>query len=212
MITAMQSFFAMAAVIISNQDATNLKSVADRLHSSVIEVKSSTKDEGPTWGTGVLLGDGLALTALHSVGVQGKDGHVSAMGDVVAIVYERGEVRAHVVAGAPELDLAILRLDSKDAPAPAPLAMVPPAVGERLVAMGASDEQIVAAGVTVSGESDDGSLLLISTRNIDSRFWGGPLFDGEGHLAAMTLSSMGQIKAMSISSLRSFIDQAAAAK
>jgi S1-C subfamily serine protease len=207
----MQNFLAMAAVII-NQDAANLKLVADRLHSSVIEVKASRKDESPSWGTGVLLGDGLALTAFHNVGVTAADGRISAMRDVVAIVYDHGEVRAHVVAGAPELDLAILRLDSKDAPEAAPLATQPPTVGERLVAMGASDEQIVAAGVTVSKESDDGSLLLVSSRNIDSRFWGGPVFDAEGHLTAMTLTSMGQIKAVSISSLRSLIDQAAAAK
>ena len=207
----MQNFLAMAAVII-NQDAANLKLVADRLHSSVIEVKASRKDESPSWGTGVLLGDGLALTAFHNVGLTAADGRISAMRDVVAIVYDHGEVRAHVVVGAPELDLAILRLDSKDAPEAAPLATQPPTVGERLVAMGASDEQIVAAGVTVSKESDDGSLLLVSSRNIDSRFWGGPVFDAEGHLTAMTLTSMGQIKAVSISSLRSLIDQAAAAK
>jgi S1-C subfamily serine protease len=207
----MQNFLAMAAVII-NQDAANLKLVADRLHSSVIEVKASRKNESPSWGTGVLLGDGLALTAFHTVGMTAADGRISAINDVVAIVYEHGEVRAHVVAGAPELDLAIIRLDGTGAPQAAPLATQPPTVGERLVAMGAADEQIVAAGVTVSKESDDGSLVMVSSRTIDSRFWGGPVFDGEGHLVAMTLTSEGPIKAMSISSLRSLIDQAAAAK
>jgi S1-C subfamily serine protease len=209
----MQTFLVMAAVFLNQSpDAVNLKTVADRLHTSVIEVKATRDQEQPSWGTGVLLGDGLALTALHNVGTRGADGHVTPMHDVVAVVYERGEVKAHLIAGAPELDLAILRLEGKDAPGAAPLATQPPAVGEHLVAMGASDEQIVAAGVTVQTESDDGSLLLGSTRTIDSRFWGGPMFDGAGHLAALTLSSKGEIKAVSISSLRSLIDQAAAAK
>jgi S1-C subfamily serine protease len=205
----MESFLVVAAVIINqSQDATKLRSVADRLHSSVIEVKASREDEETSWGTGVLLGNGLALTALHSVGTVAADGQVTPLGTIAAVVYDHGEVRAHVVAAAPELDLALLRLESVNSIAAAPLAGEAPSVGDHLVAMGARNEEIVAAGVTVSVSEDDGSLVFTSPRKVDSRFWGGPVFDGHGQLTAMTLQSRGAIKAVSIASLRSLIDQA----
>jgi S1-C subfamily serine protease len=205
----MESFLVVAAVIINqSRDLSNLRSVADRLHTSVIEVKATASDEETSWGTGVLLGNGLALTALHSVATAMADGHIAPMHDIAAVVYDHGEVRAHVVAVAQELDLALLRLDSADTPEAAPLALEAPSVGDHLVAMGARNEEIVAAGVTVSKSAVDGSLVFTSPRKVDSRFWGGPVFDGEGHLTAMTLESMGAIKAVSIASLRSLIDQA----
>jgi S1-C subfamily serine protease len=205
----MESFLVVAAVIINQgQDVSNLRSVADRLHTSVIEVKASRDEEEVSWGTGVLLGNGLALTALHSVSAASADGHIAPMSSIAAIVYDHGAVRAHVVAVAEELDLALLRLDSGVMPEAAPLASEPPSVGDHLVAMGARNEEIVAAGVTVSKSAVDGSLVFTSPRTVDSRFWGGPVFDGEGHLTAMTLESMGAIKAVSIASLRSLIDQA----
>jgi S1-C subfamily serine protease len=205
----MESFLVVAAVIINqSQDVSNLRSVADRLHTSVIEVKAFRDEEDASWGTGVLLGNGLALTALHSVATASADGHIAPMPNIAAIVYDHGAVRAHVVAVAEELDLALLRLDSGGMPEAAPLASEAPSVGDHLVAMGARDEEIVAAGVTVSKSAVDGSLVFTSPRKVDSRFWGGPVFDGEGHLTAMTLESMGSIKAVSIASLRSLIDQA----
>ena len=205
----MESFLVVASVIINqSQDVSNLRSVADRLHTSVIEVKASRDEEESTWGTGVLLGNGLALTALHSVGTASAAGKIMPMRNIAAIVYDHGAVRAHVVAVAAELDLALLRLDSIDTPEAAPLASEAPSVGDHLVAMGARNEEIVAAGVTVSKSAVDGSLVFTSPRKVDSRFWGGPVFDGEGHLTAMTLESMGSIKAVSIASLRSLIDQA----
>ncbi|HEX4386141.1 MAG TPA: serine protease [Myxococcales bacterium] len=205
----MESFLVVAAVIINqSQDATKLRSVADRLHSSVIEVKATREDEEASWGTGVLLGNGLALTALHSVGTVAADGQVTPLGTIDAVVYDHGEVRAHVVAAAPELDLALLRLESGNSIAAAPLAGEAPSVGDHLVAMGARNEEIVAAGVTVSVSEDDGSLVFTSPRKVDSRFWGGPVFDGQGQLTAMTLHSRGSIRAVSIASLRSLIDQA----
>jgi S1-C subfamily serine protease len=205
----MESFLVVAAVIINQSaDASKLRSVADRLHTSVIEVKAARGQEEASWGTGVLLGNGLALTALHSVGTVAADGQVRPMGTISAVVYDHGEVRAHVVAAAPELDLALLRLDSVRTLEAAPLAGEAPSVGDHLVAMGARNEEIVAAGVTVTVSEEDGSLVFTSPRKVDSRFWGGPVFDGEGHLTAMTLESMGAIKAVSIASLRSLIDQA----
>jgi hypothetical protein len=205
----MENFLALASVIVNqSQDVANLRSVADRLHASVIEVHAAGMDDSASQ-TGVLLGRGLALTALHNVAETGDGGRVEPLADVVAIVYGHGRVRGHLVLAEPELDLAILRLDATGLKA-APLASEPPAVGERLVAMGARDEEILAVGVTVSEVESGGSLLLRSTRAIDSRFFGGPVFDGHGRLSAVTLGSDGQARAFSLAALHSLVDRAAA--
>ena len=69
---------APAAVIVPSEPAAAWKAVADKLHSTVIEVRglAPPPTRGPegaqemetvTFGTGVLIGSGLAITTLHAV-------------------------------------------------------------------------------------------------------------------------------------------------
>ncbi|MCA1828478.1 MAG: hypothetical protein LC689_16260, partial [Myxococcales bacterium] len=86
----------IAAVVIGDQDvAKQLKDVADRMHDTVIEVRTSASAGGvqaPTFGAGVLIGGGLALTTLHTV---------SGGSDVEVLVQGSGAVAAKVVGGFP---------------------------------------------------------------------------------------------------------------
>ena len=42
---------------------------------------------------------------------------------------------------------------------------------------------------------------------IDSRFWGGPLFDAEGRLVGIQLTSVGSSKAISVRVIQQMLDQ-----
>ncbi|HEY2027948.1 MAG TPA: serine protease, partial [Myxococcales bacterium] len=160
------------------------------------------------FGTGVVLDNGLAVTALHNVADEPSEGRLAALSDLRAVVHGHGEVRAQLVAAAPNLDLAILRLEAAGIEG-APLALRAPLPGEQLLAVAGSSEEIAVVGATVAESSKCGGLLLASERKIDDRFFGAPIFDGEGRLCAMTLSSDGSAKAFAIVALRPLIDQAA---
>jgi S1-C subfamily serine protease len=194
----------LASVII--HDDSPLRQVADRLHGSVIAV------HGQIDSTGVLVGQGLALTTLHSIARQEPDGRVIPSARLNATVFEQGELPARIVAVAPDLDLAVLRIEGihDDLALAAPLSADPPSDGESMVAMGADTEQVLAAGVTVNKVAIDGIVFFSSSRSVDSRFWGGPLFDSQGRFAAMVLPSPGQTKAVSALALRPLLEQAAA--
>ena len=61
-------------------------------------------------------------------------------------------------------------------------------------------------GVIVT--SVDGDLFgLAGKRLIDSRFWGGPLYDSRGRLAGVHLTSIGASKAVSARVIQRLLDQ-----
>jgi S1-C subfamily serine protease len=208
---------ARASVVVPEDPQTELKSVADRLHSTVIEVRAqaavavSGADKGqellPTasFGTGVLLGNGLAMTTLHTVGAV-LPGRVAAWKNVEALVPELGPVAAEIVAWFPELDLALLRLPGTASLPSATLSAVVPSRGAPLLAMGAADDSIDVVGVMAAGMSGD-VLLLTSNRSVDSRYWGGPVFDTRGQLVGVTLPSWTP-KAIGSAALAEMLDSA----
>ncbi len=180
---------ALAAVVLQQ----DLKSVADRVHSAVIEVRAiapvSVGDETvptATFGAGVVVGHGLAVTTLHNVAAV-SPGKLTPFHDI-EVLLPGGAQTATIVASYPELDLAVLKVPTGDEPAPE-LATAVPARGAPLIAMGADDQSVNAVGVQLAGSSGD-VLLLTSSRPVDSRYWGGPIFDAQGRLAGISLPSV----------------------
>ncbi len=209
---------APAAVIVPSEPATAWKAVADKLHSTVIEVRglAPSSMRGPegteemdaiTFGTGVLIGSGLAITTLHAVAQPSANGKMIPLQVVQVLVPDLGPVEARVIAGAPELDVAILALPEPAASVEgAPFVSEPPLAGESLVAMGAGDGSVSVLGVVVSSVNGD-LFTLLSKRMMDSRFWGGPLFDSQGRLAGIQLTSLGPSKAISARTIQRLLDQ-----
>jgi S1-C subfamily serine protease len=209
---------APAAVIIPSEPAAAWKAVADRLHSTVIEVRGLAPPSTPgpegtqgvetiTFGTGVLIGNGLAVTTLHAVAQPSASGKMIPLQDVQVLVPDLGSVDARVIVGAPDLDIAILALPEPAASVEgAPFASETPMAGESLVAMGAGDGSVSVLGVLVSSVNGD-LFTLLSKRMMDSRFWGGPLFDSRGQLAGIQLTSVGPSKAISARTIQWLLDQ-----
>ena len=197
---------ARASVILPDSD-NRWKAVADKLFSTVIVVQGQEAQETVSYGSGVLIGNGLAITTLHAVSTTAPDGRMTPLRDVRVLVADVGPIDARVIAGVPEIDLALLLLPDRGASlAGAPLASEVPEQGDLLVAMGAADEAVTVRGVVVSSVSGD-FFALTSKRMIDSRFWGGPLFDGQGRLVGIQLTSLGGPKAISVRVIQRLLDQ-----
>ena len=175
-----------------------LKDVADRLHGTVIEVRSSAALGGaqvPTFGAGVLIGGGLALTTLHTV---------AGGGAIEVLAQNAGSMTATVLGSFPQVDLAVLKLDAAEALQSAALAEDLPAAGEPLIAMGAGEDTVEAVGVNVLAQQGD-LLLLGSTRPVDSRYWGGPIFDAQGRLVAVSVASLALPRAVTAAAIRTLL-------
>jgi len=188
----------LAAVVIPSDPQAELKVVADKAHSAVLEVRAEAVVAVPgdggetmvptsTFGTGVLVGNGLAVTTLHTVGMVAP-GKFVAWKNIEVLLPEHGVVSGELLGWYPEYDLAVLRVpDAVDAP-PA-LATELPARGAPLLAMGADDQAVNVVGVQLAGVSGN-VLLLTSAHAVDSRYWGGPVFDSQGRLAGITLPAV----------------------
>src|SRR5215813_8943222 len=101
----------IAAVLLGGQEtvAKHLKEVADKVHDTVIDVRGTAAVgnlQAPTFGSGVLIGNGLALTTLHTV---------SGNPNVEVVVQNAGPLAARVVGGFPKIDIAVLRIDENAA-------------------------------------------------------------------------------------------------
>ncbi len=143
----------------------------------------------------MLVGSGYAVTTLHTV-AQARA--------IEVLINDFGAVQATLAAGDRDLDLALLRLpDSVLLPAP-PFASDAPALGEPLVAMGAGENEVAVVGVTVAA-APGRTFALATDHLIDSRFWGGPLFDARGQLAGIGLPTIGQPRAAPVSAVKALI-------
>ena len=192
---------ALVAAVVVSSPAQQLKDVADRVHETVIAVRGTATIGTltvPTFGSGVLIGDGLALTTLHTV---------SGGNDAAVIVDGGAPMPAKVVGGFPKIDLAVIRVENAGALASATLAEEAPAVGEPLLAMGTDEESVTAVGVNVAAINGD-LLVFASTRPVDSRFWGGPVFDARGRLVAVGVPTLALPGAMTAAALRNMLRQA----
>lgn len=205
---------AHGAVIVRSDPTDMFKSVVDKRHGAVIGVRglAVAPDGGApvetlTYGTGALLGNGLAVTTLHAVALPSSQRKMMPLQHVQVLVPEKGPMPARVIAGVPDLDLAILELSAAGAALEGPpFSSAMPAAGDPLLAMGADDEAVIGIGVEVVAVNGD-FLLLRAKRMLDSRFWGGPLFDAQGRLAGVELMSLGPSKAISVEAIRRLVEQ-----
>ena len=207
---------ARAAVVLPSGPAEAFKPIADKLHGTVIDVRGRTPvttDGGQealetlTHGTGTLLGGGLAVTTLHAVALPSPEGKMLPLPNVEVLVPEKGAMQAQVIAAVADLDLAILSLPAAGAALDgAPLSSDAAAAGDPLMAMGVDDEAVIGVGTEVAAVSGD-LILLRGRRMLDSRFWGGPLFDARGRLAGVGLTSFGPSKAISARAIQRLVDQ-----
>jgi len=195
----------VAAVVLPSEDQADLKALADRLHASVLQVRGRTVRDGRevlSFGSGVLVGSGMAVTTLHAVAVGS-----AVVEEIEVLAPEAAPMAAHVAAAFPQIDLALLQLDGGASLAAPALAASDPAAGDVLIAMGADENEVTVVGVTVA-EVHDGVAALVSPHLIDSRFWGGPLFDTHGQLAAVSLTAIVAPRAVTAGTLRALIQQA----
>jgi S1-C subfamily serine protease len=207
---------APAAVVLRQDPSDAFKAIADKLHATTIDVRAGapvTTDAGVSrleivaHGTGTLLGGGFAVTSLHAVAVPDGSGKMAPLPHVEVWVPEQEAVEARVVAGAPELDLALLELPASMASL-AGAAMAPglPSQGEPLVAMGIDDEAVVVVGASVEGLNGD-LMSLTGKKMLDSRFWGGPVYDAKGRLSGIVLMTFGPSKAISAAVIQKMLDR-----
>jgi S1-C subfamily serine protease len=138
--------------------------------------------------SGVLVGEGLVLTALHLVALPGADGRLQPVEDIEVLVAGRGSFPAELAGGAPDLDIAVLDVSALRNLPGAPLAATDPAVGDSLIALGAVGESVEAVGVTVQdvGSLDDAAIKIDTVPALARSFAGGPLFNDEGEVAALS--------------------------
>jgi S1-C subfamily serine protease len=197
---------AAQGAVVTRETPDRWKAIADRLYATVVQVEGSEARQVVARGTGVLIGDGLAVATLHSVAVPAGTG-MTVCRDVRVLVPNAGAIDAQVIDALPDLDLALLRLAVEgDALAGAALATELPAVGDRMVALGAGNDEIAGVGVIVSQVEGD-VLTLASRRMLDSRFWGGPLFDSNGQLAGIQLTGTVGARAISARIIRALVDR-----
>jgi hypothetical protein len=207
---------ARAAVVLRTDPADAFKPIVDKLHGTVIDVRGRTQvttDGGQqeletlTHGTGTLLGNGLAVTTLHAVALPSPEGRMVPLAHVEVLVPGPETMQAQVIAGVADLDLAILALPAAAAALEAaPLAPDMPSSGDALIAMAVDDQAVIGVGVEVAAV--DGDLILLRGRRmLDSRYWGGPLFDARGRLVGVGLMSLGPSKAIAARAIQRLLDQ-----
>jgi S1-C subfamily serine protease len=195
-----------AAVIVRDSYPAHWKAIADRLVSTVVQIQGDEAQHALARGSGVLIGNGLAVATLHAVAVR-SGGAMVPLQELQVLVPDAGRFGAHVVDAVPELDLALLLLsDEGKNLAAAPLATEVPAEGDLLIAMGTSDDAVTVIGMVVSRVS--GELFTLDSKHAaDSRFWGGPLFDEQGRLAGIQLASASGSKAVSARLIQRMLDR-----
>jgi S1-C subfamily serine protease len=197
----------VASVIIP--DGASVKSVADRMHGTVVQVRGSAGDTA-TYATGVLVGPRLAVTALHAVAARVTQEGLTPLPHVDVLLQGKPLSTAEIVGADAELDLALLRLPD-DVPALpyAPFAADDPTEGQLLIAMGADEDAIRVIDVTIA--QVHGNFYAVGSRHaVDSRFWGGPLFDRSGRLAAIELTALGEPRAVPARVIKAWIDRTTA--
>jgi len=193
-----------AASVIVRDPRAQWKAIADRLFTTVVQVQRDEAQRPSARGSGVLIGNGLAVTTLDAVASRSGNGMVQDLGVLVPDV---GRVGARVVETVPELDLALLLLSSEGKSlSAAPLATEVPAAGDPLIAMGSSQDEVSVIGMIVSRVSGE-LFTLDSNKTADSRFWGGPLFDEQGRLAGIQLASANGSKAVSARAIQRMLDR-----
>jgi hypothetical protein len=163
--------------------------VADRLHTMAVQVVASAGGAKVNAASGVMAGGGIVFTDLRAVLAKGPDGAVGAPKQIVVLT-AAGVFAAHVVAVAPDLDVAVLELPrAARGLAGPPLAEGSLAAGDKLLAIRASRQgtalSFEAIGFSIEAAGGD-ALLPTPPPPLD--FAGAPVFDARGELAGLLVS------------------------
>ncbi|HKC59289.1 MAG TPA: serine protease [Myxococcales bacterium] len=191
---------ARAAVTMPLPHRADLDAVADRVHAFTVQVRASAfvaeQTQGPlkvheavATSSGVLIGDGLVLTALSSVALRDENGGLQPANEIAVLVGDVGPIPARLLAGNTGLDVAILLLpDQARSLSGASIATEDPNAGDSMVALGVDGDSIKAVAVLLErvAPGDDASARLHTEHALPPPFWGGPLFDDRGQLVGMT--------------------------
>lgn len=194
-----------ASVVLPASPDAGWQSVADRVHTLAVLVRARAligerKDgalrvhEALSLASGVLIGDGLALTELGTVVLTNADGRKEVASQIEIVVDEVGPLPAQVIFADASLDIAVLRLPDEARSLPgASLAAGDPNVGDSMLAIGVEGDSLDAIAVRLSSvdSAEDGPRRLLTDRPLPARFLGGPLFDARGHLAGLSTPAAG---------------------
>jgi len=195
-----------AAVVLPPSPNAGLQAVADRVHALAVLVHARAliaersgdgalkTREAISTASGVLIGEGLALTELGAVVLTAPDGRKEVASQIEIVVDDVGPLPAHVVVADPALDIAVLRLpDEARMLAGAAFAPADPDVGDATLAVGVQGDSldVLEARITQVDSAEDGTHRLRTDRSLPALFWGGPLFDTQGHLAGLNTAPVG---------------------
>jgi S1-C subfamily serine protease len=189
-----------AAVVVPLPHRPELQAVADRVHAFTVQVRARAfiaehsdgglrMHDAVSVVSGVLVGDGLVLTALSAVALRGRDGALQPVNEIEVTVDDVGPMPARLVAGDTGLDVAILELPGEARSLPgASLAAEDSNVGDAMLAIGVDGDSIKAVAVLLAHVSvgDDAGARLQIEHALPPPFSGGPIFDDHGHLVGVT--------------------------
>jgi len=195
-----------AAVVLPSSPNGGLQAVADRVHALAVLVHARALiagrsgdgtlkvHEANSSASGVLIGEGLALTELGAVVLTAPDGRKEVASEIEIVVDDVGPLPAHVVVADVALDIAVLRLpDEARTLSGAAFAPADPGVGDATLAVGVRGDSldVLEARVTRVDSAEDGTHRLRTDRSLPAPFWGGPLFDTQGRLAGLNTAPVG---------------------
>ena len=198
---AIASGASSAAVVLPPSRNPGLQAVADRVHALAVLVRARAliperTDDGAlrvhealSSASGVLVGDGLALTELGALVLTTADGRREVASQIEIVVDDVGPLPVHVIVADAALDVAVLRLPDEARKLPgAVFAAGDPDVGDAMLAVGADGDSLDVLGVRLTqvDSAEDGTRRLRTDRSLPAPFWGGPLFDARGHLAGLS--------------------------
>ena len=161
----------------------DLRSIADRSHGFTVFVVAQAGGSR-TSASGVLIRGGLVLTDLHGLLARQADGSMTEA-EIVVVVEGLGAVPAKLAGADVTLGIAVLQLPDRARQLPgADIATSDPDIADELLAMGTDGKVVDVLGVRIDHV---GRPLLHTSASLPESFRGGPLFDANGHLAALGL-------------------------
>ena len=189
-----------------------LRKIADRVYQFTVVVRARTAvaaatDDGSTElhpvqsiASGVLLGNGLAITDFAAVTLTGDDGEAQAAEEIDVVIPDLGIVPAQIAGADRALGVAILRLPERTRGLAGPATTEDlPQPGEAMIAVGANGAQLAALAVVVENTGD----RIETVDPLPPAFSGGALFDASGRLAGINTLTRGQhARAVPMAALR----------
>jgi hypothetical protein len=181
-----------AAVTPDFQQQPSPAPIVDRLRATAVEVVAAGSGDQVNVASGVLAGGGIVLTDLRAVLVQAPSGLLDPA-RAIAVVTAQGVFPARVIGAAHDVDVAVLELPrAARGLEGAALAENPSATGDPLLAIRAlkqgAELSFEVIGFSIEAAEGDARRLK-ATPALPIDFAGAPVFDADGALAGLLVSS-----------------------